>query len=168
MPIIFLDVGRSRACPECSRRISILRRGIPKTSTSLYQGMSPLMPKPPTHFFEKSSPRRSRAPNRKELRNRSPCSFDPGKDHQMPASGDLSEEQRGIGGTSGLSKIQQRSRKLGLPVIFTPMSKLRDLIVRRLPKQNRQIEEEPRQLPIRSRGKRARGASACLAESSGA
>jgi hypothetical protein len=64
--------------------------------------------------------------------------------------------------------IQQRSRKSGLLVIFTPISKLRDFIVRRLPKQNRQIEEGPRQLPIRSSGKRACGASACLEESSGA
>jgi hypothetical protein len=46
---------------------------------------------------------------------------------------------------------------------FTPMSELRDCMVPRLPKQNRQIEEEPRKIPIRSRGKRA-----CLAESSGA
>ena len=60
----------------------------------------------------------------------------------MPTSGDLSEEQRVIGGTSGLS-IQQLSRKSGLLVIFTPMSELRDFIVRRLPKQNRQIEEGP-------------------------
>jgi len=83
------------------------------------------------------------------------------------ASGDLSEEQRAIGGTSGLS-IQQRSCKSGLMVIFTPMSELRDFIVRRLPKQNRQIEVEPRKIPIHSRGKRACGASACLSESSGA
>jgi hypothetical protein len=59
-----------------------------------------------------------------------------------PTSGDPSEEQRAIGGTSGLS-IQQLSRKSGLLVIFTPMSELRDFIVRRLPKQNRQIEEGP-------------------------
>lgn len=51
---------------------------------------------------------------------------------------------------------------------FTPMSELRGYMVPRLPKQNRQIEEEPRKIPIRSRGKRACGASACLAESSGA
>ncbi len=58
-------------------------------------------------------------------------------------SGDLSEEQRGIGGISGLSTIQQLSRKSGLLVIFTPISELRDFIVRRLPKQNRLIEEGP-------------------------
>ena len=57
-------------------------------------------------------------------------------------TGDLSEEQHAIGGTSGLS-IQQLSRKSGLLVIFTPMSELRDFIVRRLPRQNRQIEEGP-------------------------
>jgi hypothetical protein len=59
---------------------------------------------------------------------------------QLHASGDLSEEQRAIWGASGLS-IQQLSHKSGLLVIFTPMSELRDFIVRRLPKQNRQIEE---------------------------
>jgi hypothetical protein len=64
--------------------------------------------------------------------------------------------------------VQQLSRKSGLLVTFTPMSELRDFIVRRLPKQNRQIEEGPRKIPIRSRGKPACGASACLAESSGA
>jgi hypothetical protein len=84
-----------------------------------------------------------------------------------PTSGDLSEEQRGIGGTSGLS-IQQLSRKSGLLVIFTPMSELPDCMVPRLPKQTGQIGEEPRKIPIRSRGKRTCGASACLAESSGA
>jgi len=83
-----------------------------------------------------------------------------------PTSGDLSGEQRGFGGTSVLS-IQQLSRKSGLLVTFTPRSELRDCIVPRLPRQNRQIEEEPRKIPIRSRGKRACGASACLAESSG-
>ena len=36
-----------------------------------------------------------------------------------------------FGGTSGLS-IQQLSRKSGLLVIFTPMSELRDFIVRRV------------------------------------
>jgi hypothetical protein len=64
--------------------------------------------------------------------------------------------------------VQQLSRKSGLLVTFTPMSELSDCMVPRLPKQNRQIEEEPRKIPIRSRGKRACGASACLAESSGA
>ncbi|MGB7549267.1 MAG: hypothetical protein WBM14_16135, partial [Terracidiphilus sp.] len=64
--------------------------------------------------------------------------------------------------------VQQLSRKSGLLVTFTPMSELRDCMVPRLPKQNRQIEAEPRKIPIRSRGKRACGASACLAESSGA
>jgi hypothetical protein len=63
--------------------------------------------------------------------------------------------------------VQQLSRKSGLLVIFTPMSELRDFIVRRLPKQNRQIEEEPLQLPIRSSGKRACATSASLAECSG-
>lgn len=63
--------------------------------------------------------------------------------------------------------VQQLSRKSGLLVIFTPIRELRDFIVRRLPKQNRQIEEGPRQLPIRSSGKRACGASPCLAEFSG-
>jgi len=48
------------------------------------------------------------------------------------------------------------------------MSELRDCMVPRLPKQNRQIEEEPWNIPIRSRGKRTCGAPACLAESSGA
>jgi hypothetical protein len=51
--------------------------------------------------------------------------------------------------------VQQLSRKSGLLVTFTPMSELRDCMVPRLPKQNRQIEEEPRKIPIRSRGKRA-------------
>jgi hypothetical protein len=60
------------------------------------------------------------------------------------------------------------SRKSKLRVTFTPMSELRDSMVPLLPKQNRQIEEEPRKIPLRSRGKRACGASACLAESSGA
>jgi hypothetical protein len=64
--------------------------------------------------------------------------------------------------------IQLLSRKSGLLVIFTPMSELCDCMAPRLPKQNRQIEEEPRKIPIRSRGKRACGASECLAESSGA
>jgi hypothetical protein len=64
--------------------------------------------------------------------------------------------------------VQQPSRKSGLLVTFTPMSERRDCMVQRLPKQNRQIEEEPRKIPLRSRGKRACGASACLAESSGA
>jgi hypothetical protein len=64
--------------------------------------------------------------------------------------------------------VQQLSRNLGLLVMFKPISKLPDFIVPRLPKQNRQIEEKPRKIPIRSRGKRACGASACLAESSGA
>jgi hypothetical protein len=41
-------------------------------------------------------------------------------------------------------------------------------MVPRLLKQNRLIEEEPRKIPIRSRGKRTCGASACLEESSGA
>jgi len=52
---------------------------------------------------------------------------------------------------------QQLSLKSGLLATFTPMSELRDGMVPRLPKQNRQIEEEPRQLPIRSSGKRACG-----------
>ena len=80
---------------------------------------------------------------------------------------DLSEEQRGIGGTSGLSTIQQLSRKSGLLVLFTPMSELRGFIVRRLRRQDRQIEEGPRQRPIRSSGKRACGVSPCFAEFSG-
>jgi len=37
--------------------------------------------------------------------------------------------------------VQQLSRKSVLRVTFTPMSELRDCMVRRLPKQNRQIEE---------------------------
>jgi len=45
--------------------------------------------------------------------------------------------------------VQQLSRKSGLLVTFTPMSELRDCMVPRLPKQNRQIEEEPRKIPIR-------------------
>jgi hypothetical protein len=64
--------------------------------------------------------------------------------------------------------VQQLSRKSGLLATFTPMSELRDCMVPRLPKQNRQIEEEPQKIPIRSRGKRACGASACLGEYSGA
>jgi hypothetical protein len=64
--------------------------------------------------------------------------------------------------------VQQLSRKSASLVTFTPMSELRDCMVPRLPKQNKQIEEEPRTIPIRSRGKPASGASACLAESSGA
>jgi hypothetical protein len=64
--------------------------------------------------------------------------------------------------------VEQLSRKSGSLVTFTPMSELRDCMVPRLPKQNRQIEEEPRKIPIRSRGKRACCASACLAGSSGA
>jgi hypothetical protein len=52
-------------------------------------------------------------------------------------------------------------------VTFTAMSELRGGMVPCLPKQNRQIEEEPRKIPIRTRGQRACGASACLAESSG-
>jgi len=64
--------------------------------------------------------------------------------------------------------VQQLSRKSGLLVTFTPMSELRDCMVPRLPKQNRKIEEETRKIPIRNRGKRACGASACLEESSGA
>jgi hypothetical protein len=63
-------------------------------------------------------------------------------DEPLPTSRDLSEQQRAIWGTSGLS-IQQLSRKSGLLVIFTPMSELRDFIVQRLPRQNRQIEERP-------------------------
>jgi len=51
--------------------------------------------------------------------------------------------------------------------MFTPVSELPGCIVPRLPKQNRQMEEEPLQLPIRSRGKRACGASARSAEFSG-
>jgi len=58
--------------------------------------------------------------------------------------------------------VQWLSRKSGLLVTFTTMSELRDCMVPRLPKQNRQIEEEPRKIPIRSRGKRACGASASL------
>lgn len=42
-----------------------------------------------------------------------------------------------------MSMIQLLSRKSGLLVIFTPISELRDFIVRRLPKQNRQIEGGP-------------------------
>jgi hypothetical protein len=60
--------------------------------------------------------------------------------------------------------VQQLSRKLGLLVIFAPISELRDFIVPRLPKQNRQVEEEPRQLPIRSSCKRVCGTSGDLAE----
>jgi len=67
-----------------------------------------------------------------------------------------------------MADVQQLSCKSGLLVTFTPMIELRDCMVPRLPKQNRQIEEEPRKIPIRSRGKRACGASASLAESSGA
>jgi hypothetical protein len=48
------------------------------------------------------------------------------------------------------------------------MNERRDCMVPRLPELNRHIEEEPGKIPIRSRGKRACGASACLAESSGA
>jgi hypothetical protein len=50
----------------------------------------------------------------------------------------------------GIAGVRQLSCKVGLLVIFTPMSELRDFIVPRLSKANRQMEEKPRQLPIRS------------------
>jgi hypothetical protein len=40
------------------------------------------------------------------------------------------------------------------------MRELRDSMVPRLPKQTRQLEAEPRKIPIRSRGKRTCGVSA--------
>jgi hypothetical protein len=57
--------------------------------------------------------------------------------------------------------VQQLSRKSGLSVTLAPLRELRDCIVPRLPKQNRQIEEELRKIPIRSRDERACSASAC-------
>ena len=59
---------------------------------------------------------------------------------------------RGFGGTSRWST---RSSYWANQDLFTPMGELRDCMVPRLPKQNGQIEEEHRKIPIRSRGKRA-------------